>query len=364
MPQPPLPRLLGGIVAGLAIAALAAPPTAHAALPALPVSVVTSAGNAGVLAGNDVSWPQCSKAQGGHGLPLPARGTSFVVVGLTNGLPFTENPCLSREVAQARSIGAAVAAYTFAATPTAGQLTRDAGSGPYDAADPLGRLANAGYSQGAWAVATLRAAGLDVPFVWVDVEPRKAQPWSSRPQANVAVLNGVVRALQDAGSGVGFYSYASGWAQITGGLRSELPVWATAGHRGRAGALAMCAKPSFSGGPVVLGQYYDDIRDSDVTCPGVVGAPTRTKVSALAPWRTTVLRRGSSGPAVAALQARLGLPAHGTFNRGVALQVRLFQRQQRLPETGIVDRLTWRALGADEVHVLERSPGSLAAYFS
>ncbi len=341
-----------GVTAGAA--------SAHAAVPA---PVASGAGTTGILAGNDVSWPQCSTAQGGHGLPLPGPGKRFVVVGLTDGLPFTENPCLSREVAQARSIGAALAAYTFAVTPTAAQLLRDGANGPYDAADPLGRLANAGYSQGAWAEATMSGAGLETPFVWVDVEPRKAQPWSSNPMANAAVLNGVVRALQDAGSGVGFYSYAYGWAQITGGLRSNLPVWATAGHRGPSGALAMCAKPSFSGGPVVLSQYYDDIRDSDLTCPGVVGAPTRTQQSPLAPYRTTVLQRGSTGPAVAALQTRLALPAHGTFNRAVALKVRLFQRQQRLASTGVVDRGTWRALGADRVRVLERSAGSFGTYF-
>ena len=37
------------------------------------------------LSGNDVSWPQCTKKQGGYDLPLPSRGAGFVVVDATTG---------------------------------------------------------------------------------------------------------------------------------------------------------------------------------------------------------------------------------------------------------------------------------------
>ena len=42
---------------------------------------------------------------GGFGLPLPPASSQFVVVGLTKGLPFTENPCLASQVAWARTNG-------------------------------------------------------------------------------------------------------------------------------------------------------------------------------------------------------------------------------------------------------------------
>jgi hypothetical protein len=37
----------------------------------------------------------------------------------------------------------------------------------------------------------------------------------------------------------------------------------------------MCAGPSFSGGPVHLAQWYDDVRDSDLTCPLYAFEPAR-----------------------------------------------------------------------------------------
>src|SRR4051812_18804502 len=102
------------------------------------------------LAGNDVSWPQCSKREGGYDLPLPGLGTGFVVVGLTRGLPFQENPCLDRQLAHARALSAKLAVYSFAAYPTQIELDTAGMTGPYDAATRLGRLSNAGYAQGSW----------------------------------------------------------------------------------------------------------------------------------------------------------------------------------------------------------------------
>jgi N-acetyl-anhydromuramyl-L-alanine amidase AmpD len=56
------------------------------------------------------------------------------------------------------------------------------------------------------------------------------------------------------------------------------------------------------------------------------------------------LRRGSSGDAVAGLQARLGLPADGIFGPRTEAGVRSFQRQHGLVPDGIVGPLSWRAL--------------------
>ncbi len=229
--------------AGVAVAALglAAPAPAQAA----------------TSYGNDVSWPQCSVAQGGYGLPMPPVTAAFVVVGLTKGLPFTRNPCLSDQVGWARANGVPAQAYTMAAYPTNGQFASQGAAGPWSSSTFTGKLANVGYAEATYAVATLAAVGFRPPVVWVDVEPRTDQPWLAGSDVGRAknrwVVTGLLRGLHDAGYAYGLYSYTSGWAAIAGPWRLPgVPVWATAGRRTAADALAMCAGPSVSGGPVHL----------------------------------------------------------------------------------------------------------------
>ena len=257
-------RLLALVTAVLAVAGLG--------LAAAP------SGDAATTYGNDVSWPQCSVADGGYGLPMPPTSAAFVVVGLTKGLPFTENPCLAKQVAWARDHSVPAQAYTMAAYPTAAQLQSRGAAGPWASSTIAGRLANVGYAEAGYAVAALARAGFRPPVVWVDVEPRPAQPWPAGSDVararNRSVVTGLLRGLHDAGYAYGLYSYANGWSGIVGTWRLPgVPVWATAGRKDAAAALAMCPGPSFSGGPVHLAQWYDDTRDSDLTCPAYTFAP-------------------------------------------------------------------------------------------
>lgn len=68
--------------------------------------------------------------------------------------------------------------------------------------------------------------------------------------------------------------------------------------------------------------------------------------SPLTKYLDVVLRRGSHGPAVRALQHRLHVRATGHFNRRTKHRVQRFQRQHHLRATGVVRRSTWKALGA------------------
>lgn len=75
--------------------------------------------------------------------------------------------------------------------------------------------------------------------------------------------------------------------------------------------------------------------------------PVAKPVNALTQYRGTVLKVGSKGAAVTALQRRLKLPTvTGTFASKTLNAVKTFQRAHRLPVTGVVDRATWVALGA------------------
>jgi hypothetical protein len=236
------------------------------------VAGVAAPAQAQTLYGHDISWPQCPSAQGGFGLPLPPTSTQFVIIGLTRGLAFTENPCVADQVAWTVRNGKPTHAYAMATFPTASQLTTYGSRGPWQGGTRADRLRNVGYSEARFALQTLARIGWSPPVVWIDVEPRPAQPWPSSTSQerleNRYVIAGLMQGLREAGVGVGLYSYTAGWQAITDGWRLPgVPVWATAGRLDYpTEAQDRCVQPSFSGGPVRISQWYDDTRDYDLTC--------------------------------------------------------------------------------------------------
>ena len=146
-------------------------------------------------------------------------------MGLTKGLPFTENPCLAsagRTWVQSRSKPAH--AYTMAGFPTAAQLTTYGAEGPWSSSTRAGQLSNVGYAEAQYAVASLNRIGWRPPVVWIDVEPRPAQPWPtstrrSNGSRTATSSKGLMRGLRDRGYAYGVYSYTSGWQAITGSWR-------------------------------------------------------------------------------------------------------------------------------------------------
>lgn len=214
--------------------------------------------------GGDISWPQCPPGTGipqkqGKGAPMPLPSARFVVIGLTNGPGFHPNPCLADQVAWAKANHLRIGVYAVVSTPQAG----DPGSSPSDT----------GYQQALFNVATMRSAGLDVPGIWVDVENVPDFDWPADPAANADVVKGAVRAYQDKGLRVGFYSTASLWRHVVGGLDLGLPEWRAAGQTSSNEAIRRCgAATSFQGGSAVLTQWVDAGRDRDLTCPGSAGS--------------------------------------------------------------------------------------------
>ncbi|GGM81022.1 hypothetical protein GCM10009721_01760 [Terrabacter tumescens] len=241
------------------------------------VTGVLAVGNApparaAVVLGHDISWPQCPTSVGGYGLPMPPTTTGFVILGLTKGLPFTENPCLASQISWVRTNSRPAHAYTMAGFPTTAQLTTYGASGPWRTTTRAGRLSNVGYAEARYAVASLGRISWHPPVVWIDVEPRSAQPWPSTSAAqrleNRYVIEGIMRGLKEAGFAYGLYSNTSGWQAITGSWwLPGVPVWATAGTLDYpTEALDRCTQPSFSGGRPYLAQWWDATRDYDRTC--------------------------------------------------------------------------------------------------
>ena len=270
--------------------------------------VVAAPAQAAELSGHDISWPQCSPADGGYGLPMPPSNTQFVILGLTKGLPFTENPCLGSQLTWVRSNSKTAHAYAMAAFPTPAQLLTYRSSGPWSATTRAGQLSNVGYAEASFAVASMVRNSFRPAMVWIDVEPRTAQPWptatAAQQRENRYVVEGLMRGLRDAGFSYGLYSYASGWQSITASwYLPGVPVWATAGRLDYpTEAHDRCVQPSFSGGAVYLSQWYDDVRDYDIACAnyrmGALPMPGSTLSSSTADfngdWNNDVLGRVSA----------------------------------------------------------------------
>jgi len=263
-----------GLVKGAFIATEAAGSLAPA-----PVLPPAAGGQAQVL-GGDISWPQCPPGMGiaakrSLGLPLPLPSARFVVIGLTNGPGFYANPCLGDQVAYARERQLLTAAYSVVSYPDAATVERYGARGPYDAGTPIGLLRNVGHSQARYNIASMRAAGLETPMVWIDVESVPGFDWSADSQANAAVVQGAARGYAEAGYRVGIYSTPYLWTQIVGVLTLGLPEWRPAGPSSRAAAEDRCTDDwVIQGGAAVIVQWVEQERDQNVTCPGIPGTLT------------------------------------------------------------------------------------------
>jgi hypothetical protein len=176
--------------------------------------------------GVDVSWPQCN---GG----IPALTPGFAVVGVNGGRPFTDNPCLSEQVAYAKGLSG-YAAYINLDAPR-GEDPRSYGQ--RSALDGLARA---------------RSAGLNVATIWLDVEV--LNHWSHDAATNVAVINGAATALQQRGLTAGIYSSVDMWQDITGGAKVTLPVWLATSVIDYRAVQPLC-RTGLGGRPAEMSQY-------------------------------------------------------------------------------------------------------------
>jgi peptidoglycan hydrolase-like protein with peptidoglycan-binding domain len=81
-----------------------------------------------------------------------------------------------------------------------------------------------------------------------------------------------------------------------------------------------------------------------VTSTPPPATPATTTTSPLAKYVGTTLKRGATGAAVVALQKALAVPADGQFGPQTEGAVRAYQSRKKLPVTGVVATLTWKAL--------------------
>ncbi len=216
----------------------------------------------GAVLGADISWPQCPPGMGipfkeTSGQPMPRDDAEYLIIGLTNGPGFHANPCLADQVAYAKERGLLVAAYSVISWPDEA------------AQEQYGGLQEAGRAQAQFNLESMKAAGLDSPIIWLDIEQVPHYEWSTSTAANAEVVLGAARGYAEAGYRIGVYSTPAIWAGIVGDLSLGVPEWRAAGQTSQDEAVSRCGSDwLIQGGIGALAQWVEDGRDRNITCPG------------------------------------------------------------------------------------------------
>jgi len=205
-------------------------------------TIVSSPAVTRINATIDVSWPNCkANASGQAG-----------IVGVTGGLSFRQNPCLTQEA----SWFASLALYMNTGYPGSSS-PKHFNNYPLQcmAADDRCFAFNYGYNAAVYAVNYANASGVHARWWWLDVETDNS--WSNDPLVNRASIFGSITALHQLvfQPSIGIYSYPGQWQLITDNWHNGLPSWAATGGRTVAVAKTYCHLPSFTGGYTWLAQY-------------------------------------------------------------------------------------------------------------
>jgi peptidoglycan hydrolase-like protein with peptidoglycan-binding domain len=192
----------------------------------------------------------------------------------------------------------------------------------------------------------MRAVGLAVPRLWIDVEVSTVLPWSRHVVNNIALLRGVLAGLRAAHMPVGVYTTPNMWQEITGGFQLNIPNWLPSGD-GKARHAARLCQTSATSGRTWLVQYTQAL-DSDLTCPVLNPVPGRP--GPLSQFRASTLQLLSQGAAVRAAQQVVGTPVTGTYDAATVVAVNKWQAANHLPVTGTITPVDWVVMGADRLY--------------
>jgi len=240
------------------------------------------------LVGYDISYPQCGRR-------LPSDHY-FGIVGVNGGTAAIENPCLSEQLAWAKTAkdGSAqdkIQLYVNTANP--GEVidqittwpTSNTAENPYEECDGTNTLAcswqygwnRSVEAEGYFAEAAQQAGVssiLNGYTVWLDVETMNTWQASSLGafERNVATLEAMTEFYESKGATVGIYSTAYQWGEITGNQISAdsnlngLGNWRPSGAS-LSNAINNCSVKSLTpGGAIVLTQYVKKNLDHNHSC--------------------------------------------------------------------------------------------------
>lgn len=239
--------------------------------------------------GYDVSWPQCGRV-------LPSDG-AFRIVGVNNGLAFSDNPCFEEQLSWAQGTGAQLYINTGNPGPELSRFWPLGQKSPRickkSDSDSLGCAFNYGYNFAEYAYKSAERSyqniGLAIKpkdsFIWLDVEIENS--WRNSKKKNVYALQGAVHYLEKVARAkkIGFYSNYYQWGEITGSTKvfEGYPSWvATASNPDL--SIEACAKTTgFTGGGTRLTQYIDFELDLDVNVNCLAAPQVATTLTNIRP---------------------------------------------------------------------------------
>lgn len=206
--------------------------------------------------GVDISWPK-------QNCRIPTRFLrSWAIIGVDDGLDFTENPCLRNEAAR-------VSGYMLYANTgyPEGALGRRFHTTPlHCASNNMICLAyDYGYANGVYTVQYAASQDVHATQWWLDVETDNS--WTTNAFVNRASIAGEAAAIEHETliGRVGIYSYFGQWDLITDNWRNGMPNWSATGGLARSIGISFCQEEDFTGGGTWLTQYTVRL-DEDYVC--------------------------------------------------------------------------------------------------
>jgi hypothetical protein len=204
----------------------------------------------------DVSWPNCHQT---------TVSSETGIIGVTGGLDFRPNPCLSEEP----SWFSHIALYMNTGYPGIVRARKFINTPQHCGRNSSLCLAyNYGYNASRYAINYANQSGAHSNIWWLDVETENS--WSNSIAVNRAVLQGNIDALRQTIPfvQVGIYSSPLQWQQLVSRWHNHVPSWVATGALGSQGvkaAITACRQPSFTGGTNWLAQYTPSL-DVDYAC--------------------------------------------------------------------------------------------------
>jgi hypothetical protein len=204
--------------------------------------------------GIDVSWPNCQQT--------PPTSAQFGIVGITYGLPYSENPCLAQEAARFPDSNRTF--YINTAWNDQSPYLND--RSPVVCAGDVNCVAyNYGWNNAVNAIISLSNKGISTPkWIWLDVETENT--WNQNTEQNRSSIQGAFDALKANNIQSGVYSTTYQWGQITGGWLNGWPAWGATVENSAAAAATYCRNSGFTGNGFELIQFVKGGFDQDYAC--------------------------------------------------------------------------------------------------
>lgn len=192
----------------------------------------------------DASWPNCAAKNS----DVFATG----IVGVTGGLDFHPNPCLSEEAGWFSHY----AVYINTGYPGRSRGQKYRLSPRYCAPANDNCLAyNYGYNSALYAIRYAGLQNVHTNIWWLDVETENS--WTDNFLVNRQFIRGAEAAIKHNVwfPTVGIYSSPNQWNEIVGPWQNKLPVWIATGAADKSTAAQACRPKAFNGGKAWLSQY-------------------------------------------------------------------------------------------------------------